>query len=161
MSNLLRLLKTNERPWANRSGRSEEMSDREQIPQVAQDKWATVSDLLSSLRGNERMSDSLKIFWLKIKNLVFSMYYLRFKKKLLKKLANCSFPLFWWVMWVNCSGRSPQMSKWVNHSFFWVNRSFANFWAKNKRFARKSDEQIPSPANVLVGKIYLLFYSLN
>ena len=33
-------LKTNEWPWANRSGRSEEMSDRERIAQVAQDKWA-------------------------------------------------------------------------------------------------------------------------
>ena len=31
----LRSLKTNEQPWANRSRRSEEMSDREQIAQVA------------------------------------------------------------------------------------------------------------------------------
>ena len=36
----LRLLKTNERPWANSSGRSEEMSDREWFAQVAQRKWA-------------------------------------------------------------------------------------------------------------------------
>ena len=33
-------LTKNERPWAIRSGRSEEMSDREQIAQVAHQKWA-------------------------------------------------------------------------------------------------------------------------
>ena len=50
-----------------------------------------------------------------------------------------------WAMWANCSGRSPKMSEWVNHSFFWANRSFAHFWAKNERFAQKTDERIPSP----------------
>ena len=45
VSDLLRLLKTNERPWANSS---EEMS------KVAQDKWATVSDSLRLL--TEKMS---------------------------------------------------------------------------------------------------------
>ena len=43
-SDSLRSLKTNEWPWANRSGRSEEMSDCDWIDQVAQDKWATVSE---------------------------------------------------------------------------------------------------------------------
>ena len=57
VSESLRSLKTNERPWAICSGRSEEMSDRERIAQVAQDKWATVSDSLRSLMINERMSD--------------------------------------------------------------------------------------------------------
>ena len=38
------------------------------------------------------------------------------------------------------------MSKWVNHSYFWADRSFPHFWAKNEWFARKTDEQIPSPA---------------
>ena len=33
-------LTKNERPWAIRSGRSEEMSDCEQIAQVAHQKWA-------------------------------------------------------------------------------------------------------------------------
>ena len=46
--------------------------------------------------------------------------------------------------WANRSCRSPKMSEWVNHSFFWVNRLFAHFWAKNERFARKTDA-IPSP----------------
>ena len=45
-----RLLTKIERPWAIRSGRSEEMSD--------------VSQLLISLTKNERMSESL-IFWQK------------------------------------------------------------------------------------------------
>ena len=44
-------LTKNERPWAIRSGRSEEMSD--------------VSESLILLTKNERMGDSLKIFWLK------------------------------------------------------------------------------------------------
>ena len=48
--------------------------------------------------------------------------------------------------WVNRSGRSPKMGEWVNHSHFWANRSFAHFWTKNERFARKTNERIPSPA---------------
>ena len=48
------------------------------------------------------------------------------------------------------SGRSEEMSDreriaQVAH-FFSANRSFAHFWAKNERFAQKSNEQIPSPA---------------
>ena len=44
VNNSLRSLKTNERPLANRSGCSEEMSNRERIAQVAQYKWATMSN---------------------------------------------------------------------------------------------------------------------
>ena len=40
VSDSLRSLKTNEWPWANRSGRSEEMSNLERFTQVAQRKWA-------------------------------------------------------------------------------------------------------------------------
>ena len=40
VSDSLRLLKTNEQLWANRSGRSEEMSNHERFTQVAQRKWA-------------------------------------------------------------------------------------------------------------------------
>ena len=40
VSKALRSLTKNERPWAIRSDRSEEMSDREQIAQVAHQKWA-------------------------------------------------------------------------------------------------------------------------
>ena len=69
--------------------------------------------LLRSLQKNvERMSASLKKCWLKNLKSCFSMFYtiIWFKKKLLKKLANGSFPLFWWAMWVNHSFRSNQMS---------------------------------------------------
>ena len=47
--------------------------------------------------------------------------------------------------WASCSGRSPTISELVNRSFFWANHSFAHFFAKNERFAQKSDERIPSP----------------
>ena len=40
VSELLRSLTKNERPWEIRSGRSEEMNDRERIAQVAHQKWA-------------------------------------------------------------------------------------------------------------------------
>ena len=54
------------------------MSDRERIAQVAQDKWATVSDLLRLLRGNERINDTLKKISLnKSKILFFSMFYIQ------------------------------------------------------------------------------------
>ena len=79
-------LKLNERLWAICSDRSRQISDCEQISQVAQDKmnnreriahvahdkWARVSDSLKSLMINEQMSDSLKKIGLKkSKNLVF------------------------------------------------------------------------------------------
>ena len=47
-------LKSNEQLWAIRSDRSRQMSDCEQIAQVAQRKWAIVSKLLRSLKTNER-----------------------------------------------------------------------------------------------------------
>ena len=47
-------------------------------------------------------------------------------------------------LWANPSGCLPKMSEWVNHSFFWANRSFAYFWAKNEQFPWKTDERIPS-----------------
>ena len=170
VSELLRSLKTNEWPWATGSGHSKEISGLEQIAQVAQVKCVTMSDSLRSLRGNERMSHLLKKFWLKNLKSRFNMFYIRLNFFFLNvRIAHfCSFPLFKWVMWVNrsfcsnqmrdvseslrslignerlwanCSGRSPTMSKWVNCSFFW-----ANFWTKKERFARKSNERIPSPA---------------
>ena len=138
----LRSLKSNEWLWANRSDRSCQKRDREQIAQVAHDKWATASDLLRSLMINERMNESLvfseqiayslfcsqqtsvsrKQFWLKSYLLVrLCMFFLR---------GIHLFPLCYWVMWVNCSGCSPKMSKWANCLFFWANRSFAHFFHK-------------------------------
>ena len=118
VSDSLRYLRTNEQSWANRSGRSAEMSDCEQSAQVAQDKWVTVSDLLRPLMITERMSDSLKKNWLnKSKILFLSMFYIRFLY--LKKMSDSLIPSFWWAM-----------------------------WAKNERFAQKTDERIPSPGLV-------------
>ena len=39
---------------------SNQMSNCEQFAQITQDKWAIVSKLLRSLRGNEQMSNSLR-----------------------------------------------------------------------------------------------------
>ena len=94
-----------------------------------------MSDLLRLLKGNERMNDLLKTFWLKNLNFCFSMFYIRLKKNVLKKWANCSFPLFWWAMWVNRSFCSNQMSD-VSESLI--------FGQQIERFARKSNERIPS-----------------
>ena len=72
------------------------MSDCEQFAQIAQDKWATVSESLRSLRGNEQlwairsgcseeMSDLLKKILLKKSKILF--YYVLFKDKK-KNLSN-------------------------------------------------------------------------
>ena len=56
------------------------MSNHEWIAQVAQDKWATVSNLLRLLMINEQMSYSLKTFWLKSYFLVCFLYVFWFKE---------------------------------------------------------------------------------
>ena len=90
------------------SFRSNQMSVCERFSQIAQDKWATMSELLWSLRGNERsrairsgcseemsnvsetlilltknerMSALRKTFWLKNLKSCLTIFYLRFKKK--------------------------------------------------------------------------------
>ena len=45
--------------WANCSGHSGQMSDRERFAQVAQKAWAIVSKLLRSLTKNKQMIESL------------------------------------------------------------------------------------------------------
>ena len=59
MSESLRSLTKNKRLWAIRSGRSEEIRDREQIAQVAHQNKLNMSDSLQSLNKNERMSESI------------------------------------------------------------------------------------------------------
>ena len=84
VSDSLRLLKTNERPWANHSGCSRQMSNHEQIAQVAHEKWATLSDSLRSLMINKRMSDLIKKIWptnLKSYFFVCFIYIFLFKNK--------------------------------------------------------------------------------
>ena len=158
------------------------MSDCERFAHIAEDKWATVSESLRLIRGNERMSDLLKKICLQKSKILFfnffSMFYIHFFWK------NEQIPHFLffseqsesiphvahqkWAMWANCSGHSPKKSdherfaqfaqrKWkiVNKSLRsltkneWIAHFFeriAHFWAKHKRFSRKSDERIPSPA---------------
>ena len=107
-----------------RSFCSNQMSDREQIAQVAQRKWATLSESLRSLKTNERpwairsgRSEEMSKWAIRSehfgkKNLKssFLVLYVLYTIFLFKKWANRSFPLFWWAMWVNRSGRSPKMS---------------------------------------------------
>ena len=65
VSESLRQLTKNERQWAIRSGRSEEMSDREKIAQVAHQKWAIewiahfFERIAHSLIFGQQTSDSL------------------------------------------------------------------------------------------------------
>ena len=106
LSKLLKSLRRNDWPWANRSDRSEEMSDRERIAQAAQDKWAILSYWLRSLRGNERMSNSLKKFWQKKSKILFFNFLVRiiynfFIEKISESLISLK---------LNRSGHSPKMS---------------------------------------------------
>ena len=148
------------RSFTHRSFRSNQSSYCERFAQIAQDKWATVSKLLRSLKTNERpwaiRSGCSEEMAKKSKILFFSMFYIRFFYLKNERIAHSLFfgeRCEWiaqvahqkWAMWANRSGRSPKMSEWVNRSFFWANCSFAHFWAKNERFARKTDERIPSP----------------
>ena len=86
VSDSLRLLKKNERPWANCSGRSWQISDHEQFAQVDYDKWE-----------NEQFAQ--KILAKKYKILIFSMFYIGFS---FLKMRDSSFPHFWLAMWANC-----------------------------------------------------------
>ena len=113
-----------EQLWANCSGHSWQMSDREGFTQVAHDKWA-----------NERFAQKI---WLKSNFMVCFLYVVlknneQFAHSLflisevsesLRSLTKNEWP------WAKCSGCSPKMSKWTNCSLFWVNRSFAHFFAK-------------------------------
>ena len=136
VSDLLRLLRTNEQLWANCSGRSGQMSDHEPIAQVTHDKRATVSDSLSLLMINEWMSILLgffanssfalsltkkwvirsNFFWLKSYLwYVFCMFFLNermahslFFNERCEQIAQVAHKK--WAMWANRSGHSPKMS---------------------------------------------------
>ena len=152
--------------WANCSGRSPKMSDVRKslvfcangsFAQVAHDKWA-----------NEGFAQ--KILAKKSKILFFSMFYIRFSY--LKQLAICSFPHFWRAMWANRSGRSPKMSESLRsltkNEWLWANRLFLEgiahsliFFAKNERFAQKTDKRIPSPVSNPPSSLEWVFISLD
>ena len=65
VSDSLRLLKTNEHPWANRSGCSEEMSDRERFAQILF-YYVLFKVLDKKIRKNEQIAHfrSFPLFWL-------------------------------------------------------------------------------------------------
>ena len=106
--------------WANCSGRSGQMSDREQLTHFAQREWAIVSKSLTSLRGNEqswtnhsgrssKMSESLVFFskkrvihsenwWVYTQPCFFVWIY--------KYSEWCTFPGLWWRV---------QMAMWLEH----------------------------------------------
>ena len=62
--------------WATVSDSLRSLRGNEWIAHVAQDKWVTLSDSLRSLRGNEGMSTSLKKFWQQNLKSCFSMFYI-------------------------------------------------------------------------------------
>ena len=124
--------------------------------------WANRSFSLS-LTKNERFPK--KIQRNRVFLYVFTVFLEVFKK-------SKSFTHSFWAKWVNCSGRSGQMSnpelfaqvaqkEWaiVSESLrsltknqqmsesltYWGNRSFAHFLAKNERFPPKFDERMPNP----------------
>ena len=159
--------------WAIHSGCSGQMSDCEQIAQVAHDKWANVSDLLRSLRTNEQMSKKLSFFkqiahflfcsqkmsdsLKKIRKnrffYVFTVFFEVFKKS--KRFSHS----FWANVsdllrslrrnersWAIRSGCSPK--KWANEQIaHFLSQSLicSIFLPKNEWFAPKFDERIPNP----------------
>ena len=156
-SESLRSLTKNEQPWAICSGRSGEMSDHERIDQVVHQKLANewiahfferIAHLLifgqktSNLLGN-RMSEVPALFLMS--NVSKSLRSL-IKNEQCEQIAQ-----------VAHQNRAPmskslrsltKTSEWANCSFFLANRSFANFFAKNERFAQKNNEQSPNPASM-------------
>ena len=169
----IRLLKTNERLWANRSCCSRQMSDREQIAQVIHYKWATVSDSLRSLIINELMSDSLKNCWQKkSKILFFSMFYISF---LFKKLSDSLIPSFLMLRLLTKNERCEQITQvtyqkwatisdllrsltknerlWANRSGCspkmseWVNPSFFERIAHSLIFSQKISDSLRKPSS--------------
>ena len=157
--------------WVICSGRSGQMSDCDRIAQVAHEKWANVSDLLRSLRTNERqiarfcskwfiLSFAHKIIRKKLYFCTLFTVFYKFKKKtknLLipseqsERIAQVAQDK-WATMSDSLRSLRRNERSWANRS----GRSLFSFLAINKRFAPKFDEQIPNPA--LKCLIILLFF---
>ena len=102
VSESLRSLMSKERPWANRSGRSWQMSDSERFAQVSRDKWANrsgrspkmshVSESLRSLTKNEQPWDIAQDAHQKWTNERIACFFKRIAQLLIfcKKRAICS-----------------------------------------------------------------------
>ena len=100
------------------------------------------------------------------------MFYIQFKKKIIERMSDTHFLFFgeryeWiaqvahqkWAMWANRSGCSPKMSdvseslrsltknEQMSELLIFLSESLIHsFLDKKQRFARKSNERIPSPA---------------
>ena len=123
-----------EAPWANCSGCSWLMRDREWFAQVVHDKWANRSffwanlSFALSLTKNEQFAQinlTKIVFFGKFfltSNLLIPSFLMSDVSKLLRLLTKNERPL------ANRSGRSPKMSERANHSFFWANCSFNHFF---------------------------------
>ena len=137
------------------------------ITQMAQDKWANVSDLTRLLRTNERLwanrsGCSYKMSkyeqfarYFEFEKIVF-LYILTFLCEVFKNAKDLLIPSeqseqiaqvaqVKWVTVSDRSGRSPKMSEWANHPLFEQIAHLLTFLANNERFASKLDEQISNP----------------
>ena len=121
----------------------------------AQDKWATVSDSLRSLRGNEYMSDSLKNFGKKkSKILFFSMFYIQIFEQRWVKLtdvlesAESSSEMFWTALSQaqRCSGQRWVKLRDVLDS---AESSSEMFWKAPNQAQRCSGQRLVNLRDVL------------
>ena len=130
--NLLKLLKTNERLWANPLGRSRQMSNHERFTQVAHDKWV-----------NEWFGQIAQVTHQKWVNMCDSLRSLTKNKR----------------PWVNRSGPSTNMSERANRSFFWANCSFAHLLPKMSDSLRKLMSEIPALVDAPLSRSTLIITS--
>ena len=113
VSESLKLLTKNERPWAICSGRSPKMSDHERIAQVAQQKWANeriarlFKQIAQSLIFGQKTSDWLRkpiskfpvLMLTKIENIFTSWSVTLLGLIILKKVANNLVGLSLWDLY--------------------------------------------------------------
>ena len=124
VSELLRLLRRNERPWANRSGRSRQMSYHERFAQVAQ----RIAHFLFFGEGCEWITQVAHQKWAMWGN----------HSGCLPKMSDHE------RSWVYRSGHSPKMSKWVNHNFFERIARLLIFGQKTSNSLRKPMSKFPA-----------------
>ena len=104
----LRSLMTKEWVWANCSGCSPKMSNRERFAQIAHQKWVTMSKSLRSLTKNEQMIESLGFFY---KSRIPSEN--QWGNSQPCKRANHMIKVIWWLVTTRniCSGKTRQTGK--------------------------------------------------
>ena len=105
VSDSLRSTRTNERLWANCSGRSCQKSDRELITQVAHDKSA--NERFAQKNLTKMIKSYFLVCFLYVKKTECIAHSLFFNERC-ERMAQVAHQK--WVMWANRSGRSPKMS---------------------------------------------------